>query len=182
MSWEHNDGSAYPLRSNFEFLSCCLVSKSYLTLCDPTDCSPPDCSVHGIFQVRILEWVAIFFSRASSQPTDWMCLLHCRQMGSSSKWRYLWENYTEGKYEEVGNGKYELRKMRGTSFVVQWLRVRLAMQEMQFSPWSGDCAGEQLSLYSTTEPAHCSCWNLCALESVLCHKRSHCNEKPAHHS
>ena len=34
----------------------------------PMDCSPPDFSVHGIFQARILEWVAIPFSRRSSQP------------------------------------------------------------------------------------------------------------------
>ena len=40
------------------------------TLCDPMDCSPPDPSVHGILQVRILEWVAIFFFRGSSQPRD----------------------------------------------------------------------------------------------------------------
>ena len=39
-------------------------------LCDPMDCSPPDSSVHGIFQVRILEWVAISFFRGSSQPKD----------------------------------------------------------------------------------------------------------------
>ena len=35
------------------------------------DCSPPDFSVHGIFQARVLEWVAISFSRGSSQPRDW---------------------------------------------------------------------------------------------------------------
>jgi len=40
------------------------------TLCDPTDCSPPGSSVHGILQARILEWVAISFSRASSRPRD----------------------------------------------------------------------------------------------------------------
>ena len=40
------------------------------TLCDPMDCSPPGSSVHGIFQARILEWVAISFSRVSSQPRD----------------------------------------------------------------------------------------------------------------
>ena len=34
------------------------------------DCSPPGSSVHGIFQARVLDWVAIFFSRASSQPRD----------------------------------------------------------------------------------------------------------------
>ena len=44
--------------------------KSRLTLCDLMDYSPPGSSVHGIFQARILEWVAISFSRESSQPRD----------------------------------------------------------------------------------------------------------------
>ena len=48
----------------------CLVPQSCPTLCDPIDCSLPGSSVHGIFQVRILEWVAISFSRGSSQPRD----------------------------------------------------------------------------------------------------------------
>jgi len=38
------------------------VTQSYLTLSDPMDCSPPGSSVHGIFQARVLEWVAIAFS------------------------------------------------------------------------------------------------------------------------
>ena len=46
------------------------VAQSCQTLCDPVDCSPPGSSVHGIFQVRVLEWVAISFSRGSSQPRD----------------------------------------------------------------------------------------------------------------
>ena len=37
---------------------------------DPMDCNPPGSSVHGILQVRILEWVAIPFSRESSQPRN----------------------------------------------------------------------------------------------------------------
>ena len=45
-------------------------AQSCLTLCDPTDCSPPGSSVHGISQVRILEWVAISYSRGSSRPRD----------------------------------------------------------------------------------------------------------------
>ena len=49
---------------------CFKVSESCLTLCDPRDCSPPGFSVHGILQARILEWVAIPFSRGSSQPRD----------------------------------------------------------------------------------------------------------------
>ena len=40
-------------------------AQSCLTLCDPMDCSLPGSSVHGIFQARILEWVAISFSRSS---------------------------------------------------------------------------------------------------------------------
>ena len=42
------------------------VSQSCLTLCNPMDCSLPGFSVHGILQARILEWVAISFSRGSS--------------------------------------------------------------------------------------------------------------------
>ena len=49
---------------------CCLVSKLCPTLCDPMGCSPSSSSVHGIFQARILEWVAISFSRGSSRPRD----------------------------------------------------------------------------------------------------------------
>ena len=40
------------------------VAQLCLTLCDPMDCSPPDSSVHGILQARILEWVAIPFSKS----------------------------------------------------------------------------------------------------------------------
>ena len=49
---------------------CCLLTKSCLTICDPTDRSPPGSSVHGILQARTLEWVAISSSRESSQPRD----------------------------------------------------------------------------------------------------------------
>ena len=40
------------------------------TLCNPTDCSLPGSSIHGIFQARVLKWVSISFSRGSSQPRD----------------------------------------------------------------------------------------------------------------
>ena len=48
----------------------CEVAQSCLTLCDPMDCSLPGFSVHRIFQARVLEWVAISFSRGSSWPRD----------------------------------------------------------------------------------------------------------------
>ena len=47
------------------------VAQSCPTLCDPMDCSLPGSSVHGIFQAGVLERVAIYVSRRSSQPRDW---------------------------------------------------------------------------------------------------------------
>ena len=47
------------------------VAQSCLTLCNPMDYA-----VHGILQARILEWVAVLFSRGSFQPRDWTQVLH----------------------------------------------------------------------------------------------------------
>ena len=59
--------------------SACTLSRVRLSV-TPTDCSPPGSTVHGIFQARILEWVAISSSRGSSWPRDrnprLLCLLH----------------------------------------------------------------------------------------------------------
>ena len=49
----------------------CPLAKSYMVLCNSLDYSIPGSSVHGISQIRILEWVAISFSMGSSQPRDW---------------------------------------------------------------------------------------------------------------
>ena len=46
------------------------VAQSYPTLCDPMDCILPGSSVHGIFQAVVLEWIAISFSKGSSQPKN----------------------------------------------------------------------------------------------------------------
>ena len=47
-----------------------LVAQSCSTLCVTMDCSPPGSSVHGILQARLVEWVAMPFSRGSSQTRD----------------------------------------------------------------------------------------------------------------
>nr|XP_020763640.1 thymocyte nuclear protein 1 isoform X2 [Odocoileus virginianus texanus] len=47
---------------------CIVLVLSCFRFCDPTDCSPPGSSVHGILQARMLEWVAMPSSRGSSQP------------------------------------------------------------------------------------------------------------------
>ena len=60
-----------------------LVSKLCPTLCNPMDCSLPGSSVHGILQARILEWVAIAFSRGSFWPRD-QILVFCTALQADS--------------------------------------------------------------------------------------------------
>ena len=70
--WENRTGSMavkMTLCSNFAHLFVTFESESH-QLC-PTLCNLKDCTVHGILQARILEWVAFPFSRGSSQPKDW---------------------------------------------------------------------------------------------------------------
>ena len=50
------------------------IAQLCLTLCNPMDCSPPGSSIHGILQVRILEWVTIRFSRGSFWRRCWTCI------------------------------------------------------------------------------------------------------------
>ena len=63
------------------------VAKSCLTLCHSMDCTPPCSSVHGISQVRILEWVAISFSRESLQSRDWT---HISCIGRQILYQHHW--------------------------------------------------------------------------------------------
>ena len=49
---------------------CVLVAQPFPTLGESMDCRTPESSVNGILQARILEWVAIPFSKGSSQPRD----------------------------------------------------------------------------------------------------------------
>ena len=66
--------SPYPpyVRCLIHFLLLCLVAKSCPTLCDPIDCSPSGSSVREISQARILEWVAISYSKLAHSR----CLIH----------------------------------------------------------------------------------------------------------
>ena len=73
--------SSHPHRRLFKFsgfcsfywklcVCVCVCAQLCLTLCNPMDCSPPGSSVHGISQARILKWVAIPYSKGSSQLRD----------------------------------------------------------------------------------------------------------------
>lgn len=57
------------------------------TLCDPMNCNLPGSSAHGIFQARMLEWVAISLSRGSSEPRDWT-QVSCTTGRFFSDWSY----------------------------------------------------------------------------------------------
>ena len=61
-------------------------SQLCLSLCDPTDCSPPVFSVHGIFQARIVEWVVIFFSSHTSKE---MYLIYEKWLKSRPEWVWI---------------------------------------------------------------------------------------------
>ena len=82
------------------------VAQSYPTLCDPMDCCLPGSSVHGILQARILEWVAISFSRGSSRPRDrtWVSRISGRRFN-------LWATREAEKTPTLG--KTEGKKRRG---------------------------------------------------------------------
>ena len=66
----HNHVSQLLIISIIYIHVCTKSLQSCLTLCNPMDCSPLGFSVHGIFQARILEWVAIPSSRGSFRPRD----------------------------------------------------------------------------------------------------------------
>ena len=98
---------AWPLRSllnqgeNSESISeLMLVTQLCPTFCDPMDCNLPGSSVHGILQARILEWVAISFSRGSSLPGD--CTQVSPIVGRSLTIWAQWPNPDTGIYSEAG--------------------------------------------------------------------------------
>ena len=74
----------------------CVCVQSCLTLCDSLDCSPPDSSVHGIFQARVLEWIAISFSRGSSQPRNRTRVSCSVSPGNEIKWYWVFWIYLSG--------------------------------------------------------------------------------------
>ena len=73
---------------------CVLGTQSWLPLCNPMDCSQPGFSVYGIFQARILEWVAIPFSMGSSQSRDgtWVSCIAARFFTAEPRGKPLVKN------------------------------------------------------------------------------------------
>ena len=68
--WLKISSLGYDGKKSCKILCCCLVTQSRLTFCDPIHCGPPGSSVQGILQARMLEWIAIPFSRGCFCPRD----------------------------------------------------------------------------------------------------------------
>ena len=79
----------------FDFGGGGLVARSCLTLCDPTDCSPPGSSVYGISQARALGCVTFSFPR-SSQPRD-RPDISCAAGGFFTLWATVWKGMKSGR-------------------------------------------------------------------------------------
>ena len=117
-------------------VSVAWVAMSCLTPRDPRDCGPPDCPAHGIFQARILGWVAISFSRGSSWVRDWSCiscfgrwvLYHWATREARGKGIYLLRSFPDG-----GTGLYShLGSQMNDTFC--WIGVRYLQPPRTYFP------------------------------------------------
>ena len=93
----------------------CVLSR--VQLCDPIDCSPPGSTVHWIFQARILEWVAIFYSRGSSQPSDLTHISYASCIGREilfhcATWEALWFSRVKAKIAPNLNREERLNSLK----------------------------------------------------------------------
>ena len=92
----------------------CVCAQLCLTLCNPKDCSPPGSSVHGIFQARILEQLAISSFRGSSQSRD---QIHVSCISYIGRW-ILYHRVT---WEDQWNTTEPLKKNEVILFTATWM-------------------------------------------------------------
>ena len=108
---------------------CWLVAQSCLTVCDPMHCNPPKYSVHGILKARILGWVAISFSRGSSQP------MHRTWVSCIGRW--ILYHWATREVQGVGRqGEKKADNNPGKKFSIVWVQVKVAMMEERLQVWT----------------------------------------------
>ena len=81
------------LQCSQNLVRVCVCPQFCLTMCNPMDYSPLGSSVYGIFRTRILEWVAISYSRGSCRPRDWthISCISCVGRWVIYHWGATWE-------------------------------------------------------------------------------------------
>ena len=99
---------------------CVLVAQSCPTFHDPMNCSPQGFSVHGILQSRILEWVAIPFSRAFSQPRDQTWVFCIAPSEPPGKYVYIWHLFKTINWPSHWRCIWQINKTLRT--VVKWIK------------------------------------------------------------
>ena len=104
-----------------------MSAQSCMIPCDPMDCSIPRSSVHGIFQARILEWVAISYSRGSSWSRDqthisWVSCIGRWILYYSATWEAL--NGTDHIPKYVRESKQDCRlcSLHLWSYIAHWFK------------------------------------------------------------
>ena len=107
--------------NSLQYCAVCMLGRLVMSnSCNPIDCSLPGFSVHGSLQARILEWVAISFSRGSSRPRNWTwvsCIASRLFTNWATKSTLAWEiPWTEefGGLEPVGSQKSQTRHSNWT--------------------------------------------------------------------
>ena len=140
--------------SSVIYLICwyCLVTKSCQTLCDPMDCSLPGSYVHGISHARILEWVAISFSRVSPQPKLWTQVSYI-----AGKFCTIWAT-REALINFIHNNNFRfnfwlIQILKGPDIKFKEMMLKLSFI---FSFWETQCWDFLLQCKWISNPVSCS--------------------------
>ena len=116
------------LLTSSSFLKWSEIAQSCPTLCDPMGCSLPGSSLHGILQARVLEWVAISFSRGSSRPRNWTQVSHI-----------------SGRHFNLRATREAQRRYYANNMKCQklWVKKGLKTGQCQDNGRSGQCRGKE---------------------------------------
>ena len=114
---------------------CAKLLQLCLSLCDLMDCSPPDSSVRGILQARILEWVATPSSKGSSQFREWTCVSYVPCIGrqvftTSAAWKAPWTRLLLFSRLVMSNSLWPYGLQASLSFTFSWSLLKLMSIEL----------------------------------------------------
>ena len=113
------------------WLCVCVQLLSSLTLCDPMDYNLPGFSVHGVFQARIAEWVAISCFRRSSRPRDQTCVSWICCTGSQIPYHWaIWEAPVRHHPKKYLSNPRDLKKNKIPTLIQTPLKIHNSIPEI----------------------------------------------------